>query len=218
MDKTKAVELLHAYFGKTINFSYEIVKQIEKTEMKNQAEVIQQICELFDDTESDASIELQDYISDKELEKLRINDGELVNQILESNLKKAYLIESCEEEFYMFLWSEMVHTFSELKDRAFALYYIIIDRRIPYFSVRKGLKMSEEDFREYRRQNKNSIAKTKFVLYNTYSQKTEEASILLDEITGRKSYEERVVLLVSILDTLRQEQRMLRKRLQETEQ
>jgi len=78
--------------------------------------------------------------------------------------------------------------------------------------------MSEEDFREYRRQNKNSIAKTKFVLYNTYSQKTEEASILLDEITGRKSYEERVVLLVSILDTLRQEQRMLRKRLQETEQ
>ena len=186
--------------------------------MKNQAEVIQQICELFDDTESDASIELQDYISDKELEELRINDGELVNQILESNLKKAYLIESCEEEFYMFLWSEMVHTFSELKDRAFALYYIIIDRRIPYFSVRKGLKMSEEDFREYRRQNKNSIAKTKFVLYNTYSQKTEEASILLDEITGRKSYEERVVLLVSILDTLRQEQRMLRKRLQETEQ
>ena len=164
MDKTKAVELLQAYFGKTINFSYEIVKQIEKTEMKNQAEVIQQICELFDDTESDASIELQDYISDKELEKLRINDGELVNQILESNLKKAYLIESCEEEFYMFLWSEMVHTFSELKDRAFALYYIIIDRRIPYFSVRKGLKMSEEDFREYRRQNKNSIAKTKFVL------------------------------------------------------
>ena len=80
------------------------------------------------------------------------------------------------------------------------------------------MKMSEEDFREYRRQNKNSIAKTKFVLYNTYSQKTEEASILLDEITGRKSYEERVVLLVSILDTLRQEQRMLRKRLQETEQ
>lgn len=87
--------------------------------MKNQAEVIQQICELFDDTESDASIELQDYISDKELEKLRINDGELVNQILESNLKKAYLIESCEEEFYMFLWSEMVHTFSELKDQSF---------------------------------------------------------------------------------------------------
>jgi len=27
MDKTKAVELLQAYFGKTINFSYEIVKQ-----------------------------------------------------------------------------------------------------------------------------------------------------------------------------------------------
>ena len=51
MDKTKAVELLQAYFGKTINFSYEIVKQIEKTEMKNQTEVIQQICELFDDTE-----------------------------------------------------------------------------------------------------------------------------------------------------------------------
>lgn len=90
MDKTKAVELLQAYFGKTINFSYEIVKQIEKTEMKNQAEVIQQICELFDDTESDASIELQDYISDKELEKLRINDGELVNRFWKATEKSIF--------------------------------------------------------------------------------------------------------------------------------
>ena len=217
MNKININELMRSYFGRTIDLSYEIVKHIETTELENQVEAIQEACEVFEYVESDASIEIENYISDKELEELKIKDGELVNQILEGNLKKTYLMEGDKEEFYTFLWNEIVQTFSDIKDRAFSLYYILIDRRIPYYPVKIGLKMSEEDFRSYRKQNINSILKTKFVLYNTYSQKTEEASILLDEIMGLEKYEDKVIVLAAILDTFRQEQKRLRERLRETE-
>ena len=45
------------------------------------------------------------------------------------------------------------------------------------------------------------------ILFNSFSQKTEEASIILDEIVGLDSYEDQVVVLASILGILRQEQK-----------
>ena len=44
-------------------------------------------------------------------------------------------------------------------------------------------------------------------MFNSFNQKTEEASIILDEIIGLESYEDQVVVLASILGILRQEQK-----------
>ena len=124
-------------------------------------------------------------------------------------MKKAYNMGMEQEEFYELLWGNVVKSdmFSKIEEKSFALYYIVIDRKIPYFLLEKGMRMDNDTFKKCREKNLEVIKKMRFILFNSFNQKTEEASIILDEIIGLESYEDQVVVLASILGILRQEQK-----------
>ncbi len=209
MNKEKIDELLKQFSGRIIDLCYEVVKEMENENFEEQVNSVNYFCETFGTMKSDKTLEISQYISDEMLENLKDLYGKFVDELLETALKKAYNMGMEQEEFYELLWGNVVKSdmFSKIEEKSFALYYIVIDRKIPYFLLEKGMRMDNDTFKKCREKNLEVIKKMRFILFNSFNQKTEEASIILDEIIGLESYEDQVVVLASILGILRQEQK-----------
>lgn len=207
MDNEKVLELLKTYSCRVINLCYEIVNNIKDDDFQEQVKIISYFSETFGTIKSDKSLILDEIISKQEQDELKDEYGKYVDGILEASLKKAYNKSYSLEEFYTLLWGHFVKTemLETTKEMSFALYYVVIDKKIPYFEIKKGLLMSNEIYDKLITKNKDVIAKIKFVLANSFKQKTEEASIILDEIIELESYEEQVVVLSSMIASMRKE-------------
>lgn len=211
MNRKQIEELLSSFAGKTIDLCYEIVDALEGESFEKQVKLIGYFCESYGYMRSDKTKKIAPHISEDKLESLKELYGKLVNELLETTLKKAYETSADEDSFYQSLWGNIAKsgTFNGIDEKSFALYYMVIDRKIPYFLLKKGMKMDAEVFEDYIEKNIDIVKKLRFILFNSFSQKTEEASIIFDEIMGLESYEEQVVVFTSVLETLRQEQKKL---------
>lgn len=64
--------------------------------------------------------------------------------------------------------------------------------------------MSDEKFSEILEKNKDLIIKIRHILSLNFTQKTEVASLILNEIQKNKSFEEQSVILAIVLDEFTQ--------------
>lgn len=210
MNKERIYEITKKTSGYTIDLCYEIITEIEELSFAEQVEIVSSFCEIFGTVKSEETIEIPRHISDERFSDLKELYARYVNEMLETTLKKAYSLGMNIDSFYELLWGNVIKSdmFCEIEEKSFALYYIVIDRRIPYFQLEKGLRMEEDEFEKYRDRNIEILKKIRFVLSNSFGQKTEEASIILQELMGLDSYEDRVVVLTWVLDLLRQEQKL----------
>jgi hypothetical protein len=182
-----------------------------------QVQVVQRLSEIFGKVKSDRSRILVGCVSEDELEVFQDSYGKYIDELLLAVLKKAYNLGLEKEDFYDLLWKTVINTnfFNSIKERAFALYYMVIDRRLPYYPLEKGMLMEGQIFRKILKQNEETINRIKFILYLQFSQKTEEASLILKELVKLTSIEDQVIVLAAMLDIMRQEERRLRKRIRE---
>ena len=206
--------LLEKYSGRVVDLCYEIIEGIQEKSFDEQIDIMGYLCEKFGYVQSDKTIELPQHISEDDLESLEDMHGKFVDDILEASLKKAYTNEMDSISFYELLWGAITKSgiLSDIEEKTFALYYILIDRRIPYFSLNKGMRMEDDEFERIKKSNYEVIKRIRFVLSNSFSQ---EASILLDEILKAESYEEQVVLFAFVLGLLRENQKRLFEKIQE---
>ena len=132
------------------------------------------------------------------------------------NLKKAYQNGYSAQEFYRSLWIGICNSgiITTLIERAFAMYYIAIDKKIPYFYLKSGVLMSNEEFRACMKKNEENLQKIRFILASEYSQKTEEASLVLNELINAESFEDQIIIMTGVLSILRSEQNRMRKVIQ----
>lgn len=124
--------------------------------------------------------------------------AELVDALFEQQLSKNLPI----SVFYQKIWEiiSISPCFDDENSRIFALYYIWIDARVPYFQLDDGISMSNKEFQEYSDQMINDIQKARFILRtNLFEQRTSRASVLLELIESQKSDKEKAVLLSHIL-------------------
>lgn len=209
MNKERIYAIAKNYSGYVIDVCYEIINEIEGLSFAEQVEIINCFCEIFGTVKSEKTMEIPQHISDDKFNDLKELYASYVDQMLETTLKKAYSIGMDIDSFYEVLWGNVIKSdmFCEIEEKSFALYNIVIDRRIPYFHLEKGLRMEEDEFEKYRDKNIEILKKMHFILSNSFGQKTEEASIILQEIIRLDNYEDRVVVLAWVLDLLRQEQK-----------
>ena len=191
--------------GRTIDICYELVSEIWELAPNEQAKQVGHFCETLGAERRISNVKV--YITDVKLDELKRRLARYVDDRLETFLMRAYQKSYSKNRFYSQFWGWVLKSemFEEKEERAFALYDIFIDKRIPYYPLKKGLTMDEKTFDELRVKNANTIRKLRFILLNSFSQKTEEASLLLNEIQSAESDEEKVVLLAWVLDELRRE-------------
>lgn len=67
----------------------------------------------------------------------------------------------------------------------------------------KPLTMGQKDYKEYIEKNEANIKKLIYILKASYSQKTEEASVLLNFLESIENYNDRVVVFAQMIDILK---------------
>ena len=66
--------------------------------------------------------------------------------------------------------------------KTFAFYYILIDRRIPYFELTEGYLMENDAFKRLYHDYAEEVCKIRYILSTDMKQKTERASLVLKEL------------------------------------
>ena len=161
-------------------------------------ELLKFFYENADRVESSEEITADSVITEADAKKLLSQYAEVVDAIFEQILAKNLPV----EQFYTKLWDAISEspTFEDDQAKAFALYYIWIDVRIPYFQLENGLTMSNSEFRNLSESQYESIQKARFILRTKlFKQRTARASVLLNLLESIENEKERVVLMAHIL-------------------
>ena len=214
--------ILEKYKGENFDICYQLYNIISglPVESEEQTEAFQYICEKFGMYESDDSIAVEPCPFSRERETLKNKYGKLVVAILET-----YLKENCEDkEFYASLWKGISAEtiFDNTEKKVFAFYYILIDKRIPYFKLMPEDKysMSNERFRKLREKYFKEAQRINFIQRNSFQQKTERASTLLSElgihVPGEtesraevEEYEKKLIQMTEIIKSVFEAERKL---------
>lgn len=182
--------------GTPINLAYTLLRIIEKSERADQAELVRHACDVYDNAESSSEINIGTFMSDNESKQLENKYGDLVNKMLDLVLAENPL----DNDFYESIASLLQNPlFRDEKARAFAFHYILIDKRIPYFHLESGLRMSDEDWRATIRRLTCEQAKLRFILATDFSQRSEKVDLVLKEIERIENYEDRVALMYFVI-------------------
>lgn len=207
MKKIDVIKFLKSVVGEDIDICYSFLQKIWELSFEEQVQNVHLFYELYGTVESNKTNHVESVISRERLNELKSQYGEYVNNLLKTLLRKAYLNGWDKNQFYSALWRSLTQgdMLASTDEWAFGLYYTLIDRRIPYFQLEVGTKMGQEEFEELLEANKDLIQKNKFVLVFPFEQKTEEASIILNDLEKLEDSKAKVVVLSMILNNLRKE-------------
>ena len=129
-----------------------------------------------------------------------------INMFLKTLMEKAHLANWGKTKFYEYLWNSL-NTDLILEDdkvRSFAMLRYAQSDLMPYIEVGKPLSMNDEEFSKILRANMRVVNKIKHIVALNYSQKTEVASLILNEVMSVKTEKERAVILAIALDIVTQ--------------
>lgn len=164
-------------------------------------DIIQYFLEKADYIATDDSIEPEHLYSLNDLNQLKKTYGKLVNSILETLLIKNPI----EDVFYNELWHSIIQTpaLDTNESQVFALYYIWIDARIPFFHLPDGMYMSNQRFKELSNTLEEQISKARFIIFTSkFTSRTERAKVLLGLLDSVDDDEQRTVLMAHTMALL----------------
>ena len=181
MAKKGVLSFLETADGDTFDKCDILFQMISSIDFDLQCELFQYVCEIFGTIKSygKETIPISTYSAQKD--RLEEQYGDIINSLI-----KTYSQENNEEQvFYHTLWSLIAESllFNTDAKKIFALYYILIDKRIPYFKIDDSLlySMSNDRFAELLKQTAHEGQRIRFILKTDFSQKTEKAAVLLNE-------------------------------------
>jgi hypothetical protein len=190
--------------GSLINKCFAVYSRIIKADsLSEQVDLFKYTCEFFGTRKATEEINTPQLVTEERRQELILNYGKYVNGLIDYTIKQKM----DEDKYYGVLWESIFVDKLVLNDdekKAFALYYILIDKRIPYFKLGESVAMSNEDYAELINKLTIKRQKIRFVLSSPMASRTERAGYLLeilDEYSG--SPKERAVLMAYIIDSLR---------------
>ena len=207
-NKSKIEELKAKIYGAfstcaeiDVNFAMQLLELILEQDVEIQGRLVQHVCELWATVKSSKEIDVPEKISKVNFERMKSLYGEAVDSALVAYTRKGLLEGWSREEFYDHLW-EFISTnimWNSNEEKAFVLYYIAIDARTPYYNVGTGLKMSGDDYSKIQDEIFEAFREFRYIIALDFSQRTEEASLVLNLINRMDTEEEKIVLLSRII-------------------
>ena len=178
-----------------------VLKIIDRGAPDDQAALLQHVARSWDEAETSGEHKAKPAIGDAEKRELELNYGKVVDSLFDLAVKAN----PPEREFYESLL-ELIQNpiFITGEARAFAIYWILIDRRMPYFQMTPGLRLSDEDFKALARKLQSERAELRFITEARSEQRSEEADRVL-KVLDRKGGTERVRLMATLIWELREQ-------------
>lgn len=205
MKVTKDImEIIKTYAGEDIDLCFYILQVLK--EKDNSAAGLMDFFENIGLQKSNSSFILPKVIGNEELAKMDSLYSKYINMFLKTLMEKAHLENWNKTKFYEYLWNSL-NTDLILEDdrvRSFAMLRYAQSDLMPYIEVGKPLSMNDEEFSKILTENRSVVNKIKHIVALNYSQKTEVASLILNEVMSVKTEKERAVILAIALDIVTQ--------------
>ena len=148
----------------------------------DQPHAFQYACEHFGTVESNDSFGITPSKYRSQKDSLRNQYEDVIDSLLNLYIKQNV----DESAFYSKLWANVVSSgvFSDEEDQIYALYSILIDKRVPYFHLDSAsfYSLSNDRFKQLHDENIQAIQKIAFIMKASFNQKSERASALLSEL------------------------------------
>ena len=194
-------DLLHKAKSDILNLSWYVYLIIKESELP--ADNLQYFYETYYDSINSSEETMLDlHFSEDDSKSLKKELGKLIDAML-GTLQSRNL---SEKTFYTELWTQVINCsfFTSDDQRAFALYYIWIDKRIPYYQLDEGRRMSNETYKQYINDLSHEIKKMLYILNTpSLSQKTERASLVLNILQSIENEDKRIVLMSKLISELK---------------
>lgn len=196
-------KLLESFKGETYNLCYKLLK-----EANNKYEVFEYTCKNYVSKPKNGTVQVEEYFSKEEIEEYESLYGDTVDGFLNGTIKKCNFGVIAAEDFYKSLWDSINLVFTDSKGLAFAFYYILIDRKIPYIYLGKPLSMSNDRYQELKDENSDYLIKINYIVRSDYKQRTEKASLILNCLDEIKDYDSKVVVLAQAIALMQLERKL----------
>src|ERR1035437_4687230 len=148
---------------------------------KDRQNLLEYLAEHWEGADSSKEIKHEPVISQYELEQTQKRIGGLVNEMLDVLIRDNPPVRDFYRRFDELLSNPLLQSGI---DRVFALYWVLIDKRMPYFHLEEGLCISNEDWRSLGAALTTERARLRFIVNSRFSQRSEEADLLLRELEG----------------------------------
>lgn len=188
--------------GTKLNLIFACYNIIRAAPEDEQGELVGFLAESIDELESSKEVRVDEVITEQERLELKKLYAKTIDAVFDS------LIAQNEPSgvFYQRLWTAVNSPiFPDDKAQAFALYWVMIDRKIPYFQVEPGMKMANEEFKKRLSELRNDRVKIRFLLERDFSQRTEQADLIL-KVIQNASEMDRPVLMAYLIAIARMDQ------------
>lgn len=185
--------------GDKLDIAALLYARIQKEE--NPTAAFQYFLENADEVVSSEEEEIENSFTAEESKRLQKKCDVLIAGIIENLLAEN----TSAQEFYQRLWTDGICNNALLQDekeKAYTLYRIWQDSRIPYFQLDQGMKMSNETFMECSEKNRHLIKKAFFIINSSFEQRSQQGDLLLRVINECETDEDKVVVMVQILGNI----------------
>lgn len=196
--RTEVDAMLGLVDADDINLASALSKLVQKASIDDRPAILRYLFEHPDlsEREDTASkeIKLDHTITEDELRRLQKMYGNVVDSFLELILEGKPEV----DEFYQQLGEVFANpVLRDDKVQAFALYWLLWDKRLPYFVLEDGLRMSKEDWVNLGKQLARETAKIRFILASELQFRSETADLILKVVDEHDGLER--VRLMSFL-------------------
>ncbi len=190
--KERIRKLLQTLKGEKINICGEIYAVLKEEEQQS-AQLLQFFCENAEGINSSGEAEAQEIFTEGETIDYEKSYGKIIDGILE----KLLLERPQKEDFYAALWQKITlkELFEDEKTQVFALYYIWMDSRIPYFELPETIHMEREEYGQIVEKLLDKEQKARFILSSDFKQWSEVSYLLLELLNEVEDKKEKAVLL-----------------------
>lgn len=194
--KKNVTNLLHTLRGERFNICGEIYEILKEQGNCQKGELLQFFLENSEGIKSSGEKEARHFLTEGKVIDYARSHGKIVDGILENLLVKK----PCKEEFYEELWKKLTldEVFENEEIQIFALYYIWIDIRIPYFDLPDTEKLEDEKYRQIIQKIRSRIQEARFILAADLGQRTQVSYHLL-RLMDDMDYDEKAVFLSCIM-------------------
>lgn len=209
-------KILETWSGELEDLCYELYNMLMKENADNRIQCFQFICENIGEIDSDESVQVKEYFSEGEVDRLKELYGNYVDEAINSVRRKVDSQKLSVSEFYRLLWNTV---FSDSlltleKEKVFGLLWIIADNGIPYYELSTPLSMENEEFKRIIEENKESSDRISYILSIPFEQRTETSSLILKELSGKDEVTQAVLLAQAFAINAKREMKGLTKVIQ----
>lgn len=198
----KLMNLISTYNGRDIDLCYYVFEYLKGLNKQNSAQGLKIFFEEIKKVKSNQTLKLEIRVTDDALRQYHKLYAKYISELLNTLVKKAHLNNWSVDEFYDVLWEILINDriFNDDAISAFVILCLAQSTLLPYVKLGKPVEMDNNKFFSLIQDQIMTVQKIQHILGLEMEQKTEVASLILDELLQIQDREKQIVLLAVIFD------------------